>query len=600
MSTRNLLLYGTIEPPSLLRAFAAGPLQFLLDGGNVRSITWRGREVLRAISFIVRDSRWGTYAPAMSEVELDESTDRITIAYAATIDAAEGDFSFDARIEATADGTLTFEANGRSSRGFTTNRTGFVVLHGADVAGADVEVEHASGGRETAAFPTLVDPDQPIFDIRSLIHAPSPGLTVAVTMEGEAYEMEDQRNWTDASYKTYVRPLSKGYPYTIAAAESVTQKVTLKVAETARGTVAATGPSSNLSIGGPAGAMPQIGLALSSWSDRPPITPSYFVGRIDLTDDSVALPVAPDAGPVDLDVLIPGRDPDAELAPLAALPWVPRRVLVVPRRDMSARPANQTPPGEARYEEILAAARRILPQSRVGGGMFVGFPELNRNRPPSGIDFVAHSTSAIVHAADDRSVMETLEALASIIATVRSFAGALPYRLGPATIGAPQGFYSAPSAANPDNIRKTTAHSDPRQRGLFAAAFALGYASEAAAGHVEALTLGCTSGAAGVVGDDDPYPVATAVQWLAAIAGRPRLATTSPDGLAAIAVAGPLGRELLVANLTPAPMTFNLVGFRRASVLDADALAEGGGPRLMATTGVVTLDSYAIWRALEG
>ncbi len=29
-------------------------------------------------------------------------------------------------------------------------------------------------------------------------------------MEGDTYEMEDQRNWTDASYKTYVRPLA--YP----------------------------------------------------------------------------------------------------------------------------------------------------------------------------------------------------------------------------------------------------------------------------------------------------------------------------------------------------------------------------------------------------
>jgi len=28
--------------------------------------------------------------------------------------------------------------------------------------------------------------------------------------------MEDQRNWTDASYKTYVRPLALPWPYTLA------------------------------------------------------------------------------------------------------------------------------------------------------------------------------------------------------------------------------------------------------------------------------------------------------------------------------------------------------------------------------------------------
>jgi hypothetical protein len=30
---------------------------------------------------------------------------------------------------------------------------------------------------------------------------------VTCRMEGDTYETEDQRNWTDASYKTYVRPL---------------------------------------------------------------------------------------------------------------------------------------------------------------------------------------------------------------------------------------------------------------------------------------------------------------------------------------------------------------------------------------------------------
>jgi hypothetical protein len=31
-------------------------------------------------------------------------------------------------------------------------------------------------------------------------------------MEGDAWEMEDHRNWLDASFKTYVRPLALPYP----------------------------------------------------------------------------------------------------------------------------------------------------------------------------------------------------------------------------------------------------------------------------------------------------------------------------------------------------------------------------------------------------
>ena len=37
---------------------------------------------------------------------------------------------------------------------------------------------------------------------------------------GDAFEMEDQRNWADASFKTYVRPLSKPRPYVIAKGAS--------------------------------------------------------------------------------------------------------------------------------------------------------------------------------------------------------------------------------------------------------------------------------------------------------------------------------------------------------------------------------------------
>ena len=45
---------------------------------------------------------------------------------------------------------------------------------------------------------------------------------------GELFEMEDQRNWTDASYKTYCTPLHLPYPVELAAGERVIQSVTLR------------------------------------------------------------------------------------------------------------------------------------------------------------------------------------------------------------------------------------------------------------------------------------------------------------------------------------------------------------------------------------
>ncbi len=45
--------------------------------------------------------------------------------------------------------------------------------------------------------------------------------------EGDLFEMEDQRNWTDGSFKTYCTPLSLGYPHTATAGQRIDQKVAL-------------------------------------------------------------------------------------------------------------------------------------------------------------------------------------------------------------------------------------------------------------------------------------------------------------------------------------------------------------------------------------
>ena len=46
-------------------------------------------------------------------------------------------------------------------------------------------------------------------------------------MEGDIWEMEDQRNWSDASFKTYGRPRDIPWPYTIPKGETVVQRAIL-------------------------------------------------------------------------------------------------------------------------------------------------------------------------------------------------------------------------------------------------------------------------------------------------------------------------------------------------------------------------------------
>ena len=100
-----------------------------------------------------------------------------------------------------------------------------------------------------------------MMDLRALTHEAAPGLSVTCRMEGDTYEMEDQRNWTDASYKTYVRPLALPWPYTLDAGTTVEQAVTLEVKGSAPSSRSG-GSGIELSLGGIGGAVPSLGAGL--------------------------------------------------------------------------------------------------------------------------------------------------------------------------------------------------------------------------------------------------------------------------------------------------------------------------------------------------
>ena len=104
------------------------------------------------------------------------------------------------------------------------------------------------------------------------------------------------------------------------------------------------------------------------------------------------------------------------------------------------------------FDRLYAAARAAFPGILVGGGSFAYFTKLNRKRRPFALlDFVCHTTCAIVHAADDRSVTETIECLPYVIRSGRSLFRNKHYRIGPGTIGT----RTSPFGANPPPNRMT-------------------------------------------------------------------------------------------------------------------------------------------------
>ena len=100
--SRAIKLCGTDEadPPS--RLLRAGPLSVELEAGNLRYIRFSGIEVLRGISFLVRDANWGTLSADISELKVEESRDAFTVAYRGRCDDGSIGLVYDAVIHGAA------------------------------------------------------------------------------------------------------------------------------------------------------------------------------------------------------------------------------------------------------------------------------------------------------------------------------------------------------------------------------------------------------------------------------------------------------------------------------------------------------------------
>jgi hypothetical protein len=567
-------LFGTIEPAPERRRLRAGPLSAVLEEGNLREIGWHGAEAVRAINYLARDRSWGTYKAEISALEVKEEPDAFTVAYDGLCAGPEGRFRYRMSIRGEASGSLVMEARGAAETDFPTNRTGFVVLHPAEAAGGRLAVRHTEGREEETTFPKAISPDQPGFDIAALTHEPAPGLTCTVEMEGDAFEMEDQRNWSDASFKTYVRPLSKPRPYVIALGVEDVQRVTVGLGGQAA-TARADEARAALRLGGEVGRVPELALFLDAQEPIPTDASAFagtaglLIARFDAQGGGAASPLreaAAFAGGMGarlaVEVIFDARDPDAEAQAAAAAireaGVTPVALMAAPRREFKTRASNSLPPGEHGTAALVDALRKALPGVPVGAGTPSFFTEFNRNPPEPGADFAFFGTSAVVHAADDVSVAETAGVVPAIVESAKALAPGLPLWLGPCLIGMRHNPYGTAPAENPAGGRVPMARSDPRHGALFGAAWACAVAAHAAAGGVARLTLAASSGPFGLRHENGEKRPIFGLHEALFRAGRSAArveASAGHPGLAALAWRDEAGVKLLVSSLAPDPVT---------------------------------------------
>jgi hypothetical protein len=586
--TSNIIAYGAPDDLPRPLTLHAGPLSVVYEAGSLRYIRIGSSEALHQIYSAVRDHNWGTVTGVISDERIDRTEDSFRITYRSTHRQDAVDFVWDAVITGDADGTLTFSMDGEARSTFKRNRIGFCVLHPTNCAGQPCTVEHVDGSRRDAAFPQEIAPHQPFFDLRAITHAAAPGLRVEVRMEGDTFEMEDQRNWTDASFKTYCTPLALPFPATVEAGTRIAQKITLRlIGDVPR--IAAGDAALTVTLGDQRLPLPPLGLGTASHDqpltaaeierlralrlahlrvdlhlDRPDVEPRLRQAAAEAAALGTGLEVA----------LFLNADATAELLNFRAL--LERVQPPVTRWLIFHRSEKTT------GAQWLRLARQALgdwaQRAPLGAGTDAFFTELNRNRPPvEAADFVTYSLNATVHAVDNASVTETLATQGATVRSARAFSGGLPVTVSPVTFR----IRWNPNATGPEPVTpagELPPQVDARQMSLYGAGWTLGSVKYLAESGAASLTYYETTGWRGVMatagGSPVPerfasipggvYPLYHVLADLAEFSGGQVIVSGSSDILKVDALALAHGGRmcLLLANFTPDMQTVYLPGCR--------------------------------------
>lgn len=417
----------------------AGPLTVTYDSGTVRLFRIEDEEVLRMIYAGLRDADWNTASLVRTNESITDHGDSFQIRYDWQSIHSPIAMTGHLTIEGTVDGSLTVDFHGQAQADFYRNRIGLCMLHPVEgLAGQPVWIEHPDGNTSEAVFPSLISPTTPFLNIRGMRWQMASGQPFRLTYEGDVFETEDQRNWTDASYKTYSTPSALPIPAFVPAGTIVTQRVRFE-----RLPQNLTGPITPSTA---SYALPRLGLGARA--DGVPLTaneadrlkacaiahlradvfftnPDWTTGLMRASRDARLLGV-----PLELALFFTDT-PAADAEALAAFVQAEQPAIWA----MALFEASHWRTTAALLDAVLTHLRTAFPKVLLGAGTDANFVEINQHRLSyDRVDFVTYSVNPQAHLTDSRTMLENTAAQADTVATARVFSGGKPIHISPITL----------------------------------------------------------------------------------------------------------------------------------------------------------------------
>jgi D-apionolactonase len=501
MLPKNVFYYGIDEELPEQVPLHAGPLELIYEQGSLRYVRYQETEVLRRIYVAIRDRNWGTVEPAYSNVVIRALEDSFTISFQVENHQNEISFQWKGVIQGDPDGTITFSMEGEALTTFLRNRIGFCILHPAELAGRNAVVEHVDGKKEIAVFPSEFEANQPVppfSELRAISHEMSPGLWADVTFGGDIFETEDQRNWTDASFKTFCTPLRIPYPVEIITGTKISQSVTLRLRKSKTGiqtkpsevsAAVSALPAITILRNLDALPIPRLGLSMAYHKQALSERESALLRALHLHHLRVDLHLSDSSYKEELEratadaqkiragleiALFTSSELETELAEL-------RRLIDRIRPEVCAWLCylEKEKPGSGQaIAALVQTARKHLTSYNSAVPFYAGtnadYIALKRSTPPSEeVDGLTFAICPQVHAFDNASLVETLQVQGEAVNNARHLGHGKPVIVSPITLKKRFNPY-ATSAEPPPSPDELPSQVDIRQMSLFGAAWTLG------------------------------------------------------------------------------------------------------------------------------
>lgn len=580
----------------------AGDLSMVYESGFLRYIKLGDYEVLRMIYFALRDHNWDTMPGEIVDEKLDIQERSFSISYTWKSTSADFPFFWNVEIKGTLDEQVVFSIEGEATADVRKNRTGFCILHSVpENMGNPCQITAPDGKVVSGQFPRYISPHQPFRDIQKMEWPLDPFGDAILSFSGDVFEMEDQRNWTDDSYKTYCTPLEKPFPVLLKRGEQVSQRVDLGVHKKQEISEVSSG-ACILSLGKALTKKPALGIAATPLSE--PLHPKYIEKISQLNFDVYQIEVD-FSNPVWRENLKTRlfecqllnlalrvvlfctenylEETQAFLKELKSDVGVKVNDVLVLSKHHKSTPVKM-------IDEVVPMLREALRSTAIGAGTNAYFTELNRERiKDESVDFVSYSVNPQVHAFDDSSLVECSIAQAYTVESANQYFPQKGVHVAPITLR-PRFNPNATSEEAPLEEGALPDTVDSRQWSLFGAGWTLSSILSLAKSGADTAVYFQTVGLNGILlGPDAPlaaahdlgvpevYPVYHVLDVVLSCKDADWLSIQSSDPLSVcgLALKDENGYHLLIANLKDQELEVVMKspgGEYRVALLDNESL----------------------------